>query len=40
MELYFDGNPMGWDGDELLWNEKGWGRKIRPMEKPGVFPFS
>ena len=27
---------MGWDMHELLWNGMGWGRKICPMDKPGV----
>ena len=34
IELYFDGNPMGWDRHKLLWDGMGWDRKICPMDKP------
>ena len=38
--MYFDGNPMGWDRHELLWNGMGWDRKKRPMDKPAFYRSS
>ena len=35
IELYFDGNPMGWDGTGMNCCGMGWDRKICPMDKPG-----
>ena len=42
IEIYFDGNPIGWDKHELLWNEMGWNRKICLMNKPAniIFGFT
>ena len=35
IELYFDGNPMGWDGTGMNCYGMGWDRKICPMDKSG-----
>ena len=31
---------MGWDRHEPPWNGVVWDRKIYPMDKPAIFPFS